>query len=269
MNLIDKTVVLTGASGGIGECIAEELANAGARLLLVGRHQAALARLRSVLPATAGRDHMMYVADLRKEKDREGLAKSCEDAKVDILINNAGAGEFNLLGNSSSEAIASLLDLNLNVPIQLTRLLLPTLLSRPAAAVINIGSALGSIGYPGYSVYSASKFGLRGFSEALRRELSDTSVKVLHFAPRATRTALNDENVQAMNTALGTEMDEPKAVAQALLSRIRSNRWKASVFGWPERFYALLNSLNPSITDGAIQKQLPSIKRFATNKSQP
>ena len=268
MKLQGKTVILTGACGGIGACIAEELATAGARLLLVGREQQALERLRATLSG-GPQDHMIYVANLREEEGRAGLSKACSDAQVDILINNAGLGEFNLLEHSSSDTIASVLDLNLNVPIQLTRLLLPILKARPAAAIINIGSALGSIGYPGYSVYGASKFGLRGFSEALRRELSDSSVRVMHFAPRATRTSLNDTKVLAMNTALGTAMDAPELVAKALCRRIQSDRWKASVFGWPERLYALLNALNPAITDGAIAKQLPEIKRFATELSQP
>lgn len=266
MNLLGKTVVLTGAGGGIGACLAQELAKSGARLLLVGRESKTLERLRAILPG-GPLAHMIHVADLCSAQDREALSLACADAQVDVLINNAGVGEFNLLENSSSEAIAALLDLNLNVPIQLTRLLLPALKARPAAAIINIGSALGSIGYPAYSVYSASKFGLRGFSEALRRELSDSNVCVMHFAPRATRTPLNDAKSQAMNAALGTAMDAPEMVAQALLRRIHSNRWHASVFGWPERFYALLNALSPALTDGAIEKQLPEIKRFAMNES--
>lgn len=267
MNLVAKTVLLTGACGGIGTCLAQELSKAGARLMLVGREKLALERLRSILPS-GPQDHMIYVANLCKVEDRDGLSLACADVQVDILINNAGVGEFNLLEESSSDTIARLLDLNLNAPIQLTRLLLPTLKARPAAAIINIGSALGSIGYPGYSVYSASKFGLRGFSEALRRELSDSRVRVMHFAPRATRTSLNDTRVLAMNATLGTAMDAPKMVAKALCKRIQGNRWQASVFGWPERFYALLNAVNPAIIDGAIEKQLPDIKRFATNDPQ-
>ena len=265
MNLQSKTVVLTGACGGIGASIAGQLASAGARLILVGRDQVALERLRSVL-AQAFAPHIIHVANLRQAPEREALARLCAEVGVDVLINNAGVGEFNLLENSNGEAITDLLDLNLNVPIQLTRLLLPTLKTRRSAAVINIGSALGSIGYPGYSVYGASKYGLRGFSEALRRELSDTVVRVMLFAPRATKTSLNQDRVVAMNDALGTAMDAPEAVAKALLKRIQSNRWNACVFGWPERFYAFLNGLNPRITDGSIEKQLPHIKRYASEE---
>lgn len=268
MKLLGKTVVLTGACGGIGACIAGDLATAGARLLLVGRERKALEHLRATLPS-APQGHMILVANLRDEEGRDALLQACAPAQIDILINNAGQGEFNLLDQTSSDTIAGLLDLNLNVPIQLTRLLLPILKTRPTAAIINIGSALGSIAYPGYSVYSASKFGLRGFSEALRRELSDSNVRVMHFSPRATLTSLNDAKVLALNTALGTAMDAPELVARALCKRILRDRWQASVFGWPERFYALLNALNPAFTDGAIAKQLPEIKRFAAFDSQP
>ncbi len=262
MQLNGKTVVLTGATGGIGRCIAQALASAGARLLLIGRDGAALEALSGALPVSS-QAHMHLVADLRQPQERESIAALCAEVQVDILINNAGAGKFALLEHSESDAIAALIDLNLTAPIQLTRLLLPLLKSRPEAAVINIGSALGSIGYPGYSVYSASKFGLRGFSEALRREVSDSHVRVLHLAPRATRTALNSDHVVAMNTAMGVAMDTPESVASVLLSHIARDRWTTRVIGWPERFYAWINAVLPGMTDSSIKKQLGQIKQFA------
>lgn len=266
MNLQDKTVVLTGACGGIGMCIAQQLADTGARLILVGRERMALQRQRGMLPINAAA-HLIHVANLSDADERDSLAQLCRETGVDILINNAGVGEFKLLEDSRREAIERLIDINLNVPIQLTRLLLPTLRASRTGVIVNIGSTFGSIAYPGYSVYSASKYGLRGFSEALRRELSDSAIRVLYFAPRATKTPLNDANVVALNDALGITMDAPEAVARALVKRIQNKRWHASVFGWPERFYAFLNGLNPSITDTAIRKQLPTIKRYATDES--
>ncbi|WP_404936712.1 SDR family NAD(P)-dependent oxidoreductase, partial [Pseudomonas aeruginosa] len=118
---------------------------------------------------------------------------------VNVLINAAGVNRFALLEQVDEDTLDDLLDLNIKAPLQLTRLLLPLLREHPNALVVNVGSIYGSIGYPGYATYSASKFALRGFSEALRRELADTSVDVLYVAPRATRTSMNSSAATALN----------------------------------------------------------------------
>lgn len=262
MRLENKTVVLTGATGGIGRCMAHALANKGSRMLLVGRNAQALEHLRSQLPAVA-KSHLCIEAQLQDSAARATLANACIESEVDVLINNAGASEFKLLEDSDAVSIANLIALNLTVPIQLTQAILPHLKLRPEAAVINIGSAFGAIAYPGFSVYSASKFGLRGFSEALRRELGDSTVRVMHLAPRATKTELNSATIVAMNARLGTVMDEPELVAKTLIRYIETDKWESTVMGWPESFYAKLNGLFPNITNGAIAKQLSQIKYFA------
>ena len=98
-----------------------------------------------------------------------------------MLINSAGCNQFAWLEDQSSEQVTRQLLLNVEAPIQLTRALLPRL--RKPAIIMNIGSSLGAIGFAGYSVYCASKFAMRGFSESLGRELEGTGIKVLHFAP--------------------------------------------------------------------------------------
>ena len=262
MRVEGRTVLLTGATGGIGRALALVLARAGARLVLVARDAAALEQLARALPAQ-GQPHLWQAADLVEEKDRLRLRELSNEAQVSMLINNAGASALNFLQDTTFESIERQLTLNLAVPVLLTRLLLPQLLAQRDAAVVNIGSAFGSIGYPGFSVYCASKFGLRGFSEALRRELADTSVRVLHVAPRATRTALNSEQVVAMNHALGNAMDDPVDVARQVLQRIERARWGSVVLGWPERLYAFINAVLPAMTDSTLRKQLPVIRRFA------
>lgn len=262
MRVEGRTVLLTGATGGIGRALALVLARAGARLVLVARDAAALEQLARALPAQ-GQPHLWQAADLVEEKDRLRLRELSNEAQVSMLINNAGASALSFLQDTTFESIERQLTLNLAVPVLLTRLLLPQLLAQRDAAVVNIGSAFGSIGYPGFSVYCASKFGLRGFSEALRRELADTSVRVLHVAPRATRTALNSEQVVAMNHALGNAMDDPVDVARQVLQRIERARWGSVVLGWPERLYAFINAVLPAMTDSTLRKQLPAIRRFA------
>jgi short-subunit dehydrogenase len=262
MRVEGRTVLLTGATGGIGRALALVLARAGARLVLVARDAAALEQLARALPAQ-GQPHLWQAADIVEEKDRLRLRELSNEAQVSMLINNAGASALSFLQDTTYESIERQLTLNLAVPVLLTRLLLPQLLAQRDAAVVNIGSAFGSIGYPGFSVYCASKFGLRGFSEALRRELADTSVRVLHVAPRATRTALNSEQVVAMNHALGNAMDDPVDVARQVLQRIERARWGSVVLGWPERLYAFINAVLPAMTDSTLRKQLPVIRRFA------
>ncbi|MES3007454.1 MAG: SDR family oxidoreductase [Pseudomonadota bacterium] len=267
MNIRNSTIVLTGATGGIGSQLAQEFAEAGARLILVGRQQAPLDALLNALPVKATAPHLTLAVDLLEAAGRQKLRDLCARQDVDLLINNAGTSDFNLLGNADPVIVARQLELNLMVPVLLTQQLLPLLRRRPTSAVVNIGSAFGSIGYPGYAAYCASKFGLRGFSEALRRELADTGVRVLHVAPRATRTALNNARVVAMNAALGNAMDDPRQVARFVVQRVRNERWGHCVIGWPERFYAWINALLPAMTDGSVRKQLPVIRKFADANS--
>ena len=119
----------------------------------------------------------------------------------------------------------------------LTRALLPHLRACRGAQVICVGSALGRIGLPGYSVYSASKFGLRGFAEALRRELGERGGRVQYLGPRSTRTPFNTRRRAGLQPATGTAMDSPEARrARSLLQLMEgeaAERFSASPKSWP------------------------------------
>ena len=160
-----------------------------------------------------------------------------------------------------------MLDINLLSPILLCQEMLPLLGKQAVARIINIGSTFGSIGYPGFSAYCASKFGLRGFTEALRRELDGSAVQVSYIAPRATRTELNSDAVVAMNAELGTAMDDPDAVAAAVIRSIVGSRRSDQYIGWPEKLFVRINALLPGLVDNSLRKQLPVIRRFATQKT--
>jgi short-subunit dehydrogenase len=124
-----------------------------------------------------------------------------------------------------------------------------------------VGSTFGSIGYPGYSAYCATKFGLRGFTEALRRELADSLVQVMYFAPRATATAMNPESVTQLNRALGNAMDPPDQVAAQLIAAMKRDQ-RRCFLGWPEKLLVAINGVLPRLVDRAMLKQLPVIRRF-------
>ena len=106
-----------------------------------------------------------------------------------------------------------------------------------------------------------SKFGLRGFSEALRRELADTPVQVVYVAPRATATAMNPAPVNELNRALGNAMDAPEAVAAQILQAMEKDE-RRRFLGWPEKLFVVINGILPKLVDKAMLKQLPVIRRF-------
>lgn len=259
----DCRALVTGASGGIGRAIADELCGQGARLLVVGRSRERLDALAARFP---GRIEVVQ-ADLATPAGRDAVAAAAgRFGDVNCLVNAAGVNRFGLLEQQDEAEIAALVTVNITATLQLTRRLLPELRRRDRALVVNIGSTFGSIGYAGFTTYCASKFALRGFSEALRRELADTRVGVLYIAPRATRTAMNSSDVVAMNDALKLAMDDPRAVAAAVVCAVRAEREEVFL-GWPERFFVRLNGLLPRQVDHALRRQLPIIKRFARSRS--
>ncbi|MFD2644775.1 SDR family oxidoreductase [Pseudomonas japonica] len=262
MRLSESVVVLTGASGGIGLELAEQLCAAGARVLAVSRQVGKLASLMQRYPQ---RLHWQ-AADLRTREGRERVLARAREMGVNVLINAAGVNRFALLDQLDEQALDELLDINLKAALQLTRVCLPLLRARPAALVVNVGSTYGSIGYPGYATYCASKFALRGFSEALRRELADTSVNVLYAAPRATRTSMNSSAATALNQALKVGMDDPADVARAVLEAVQSERSELYL-GWPEKLFVRLNGMLPGVVDRALRKQLPVILRHIGSHS--
>lgn len=259
MRLADCRLLVTGASGGIGQALVERLCEGGARLLLVGRDRAALEQLAERFPGQVD----SVCADLANPADRQRVliaARHFED--FNGVISAAGINRFSLFEEQDEASIERLISVNVTATLQLLRLLLPELRRAPRALVINLGSTFGSLGYPGFAAYCASKFALRGFSEALRREMADTAVRVLYIAPRATRTAMNAGPVVAMNDALGVAMDDPRQVAGQIARAIEAER-EELYLGWPERFFVFLNQLLPRLVDRALQRQLPVIRRFA------
>jgi len=263
MNLVGKRVLITGASGGIGHALAECLLDEGAHVLVCARNTQ---RLRaSVMLWNVGVDRADLIeADVVSLADRERLcgAASRWRGGVDILVNNAGVSDFGLLEDTSGESLERTVATNLLAPMDLCRRMLPHLRTRSEAQIVNIGSVFGSIGFAGNSAYCASKFGLRGFSEALRRELADTTVAVRYYAPRATRTSINSVAASAANAELGVTVDDPVDVAQRIVRRMQSSRAE-DVFGWPEKFFARLNALLPRIVDRALAGQLPIVVKHA------
>lgn len=258
MNIDGKTVLLTGASGGIGQAIARQLHQQGARLILAGRNRETLEQLTRALGFRA----MPVAADIGTEEGRSQLVRICHREGVDIFISNAGTMDFGLIGQQQGDAIETMVQLNLVAPMLLTRALLPVLGNKPQGAILFVGSIFGSIGHPGFAAYCASKFGLRGFAESLRRELADTRIAVHYLAPRATRTELNSPAVVELNHALGNATDDPAQVAREVMELL-SGRGQNRYMGWPEKLFVRINSLFPSLVDSALGKKLATVRHYA------
>lgn len=245
MKAAQARVLLTGASGGIGQAMAQALGAAGAAVMGVGRGD-----------APAG---MPWVqADLTTDAGVAAVAAAAGAWRANVLVHAAGAPAFGPLATTPPAQMQAVLEANLLAPMRLTQALLPQLLRQPRAQVVFVGSALGRIGLPGFSVYGASKAGLHGFAEALRRELADTSVRVQTLGPRSTRTGFNGAAVEAYNRATGTSMDSPETVAAALLALIESEAAERFL-GFPERLAVRLNGLLGPLLDGSFAKHRRSL----------
>jgi len=261
MNIEDKTIVLTGAAGGIGSEIAKQLDQSGAKLILIDLNESALKTLTLVLNGK----HTALTLNIATDAGRDELFEHCSNLPqgIDCLINSAGVMDFSFTDELDGKRLELVMNINVIMPILLTKSLLPLLKNKSTAtSIVNIGSTFGSIGYPGFSAYCSSKFALRGFTETLRRELSDSTVSVLYIAPRAAATKLNNDAITGMNKELKTAMDSPQLVANKIVTALKKQK-TISYLGWPEKLFVRVNNLFPKIVDNALKKQLPIIRRYA------
>lgn len=265
MKACDARVLLTGASGGIGRVMAHALVRSGAAVMLVGRSMPPLAALAHEIsgPVQTPSDRVVcHAADLCDPASIDDLRDAAQAWATNVVVHNAGVPSFGRLEALATADIQQVLNTNLLAPMLLTRSLLPHLRSLAKSQVICVGSALGRIGLPGFSVYSASKFGLRGFAEALRRELGDSPIRVQYLGPRSTRTSFNSESVESYNRATGTAMDTPHSVALALVDLLESDAAERFL-GFPEKLAVRLNGLAPSLLDGAFDRHRNSLPKPA------
>jgi len=259
MQLATQRILLTGAGGGIGRLVARRLVEKGARLCALEYSPDAADALRAELQPL-GTPPLVALGDVTRAASRAAaiaLAQR-EWGGIDILINLAGLLDLCRFEESDPATVARLLAVNLEAPMLLTREVLPGMLQRGHGRIVNVGSMFGSIAFPLFASYSASKFALRGFSQALRRELAGTGVGVTYIAPRAVRTALNPPVVHAMAARGLMRMDEPEPVVAAMIRAIERERNEVYL-GRPEGFFARVNAVLPGLVDGALARQLPAL----------
>lgn len=260
----DMKILLTGATGGIGYELAALLAEQGARLLLTGRDAGQLGKIAAEL----GRDDGVVecvAADLATGDGRGRVADAARTfcGGINVLVNNAGINHFGRYGEQTEQQLESTIALNVMAPMHLTHCLLPVLAAAEQALVVNVGSILGSIGLPGQASYSASKFAMHGFSEALRRELVDSSVSVVYVAPRSTDTHMNSAELSHFNEEFGVASDTPGKVAGVIVAAMTGNKAERFI-GWPERLFVKINACLPSLVDRSLRKQSQAIQQASS-----
>src|SRR3954465_3053791 len=231
-------VLLTGASGGIGNAIARALHARGASLAITGRRADALEALKDEL----GERVEVLVADLAKREDVEGLP--LRSGTVDVLVANAGLPGSGELMSFTPEQVDRALDVNLRAPMQLTHALLPGMLERGSGHFVYVSSLAGKVPAAGSSVYSATKFGLRGFGDSLHDELHGTGVG----APTGFPGFISDAGMFAdsgVKLPPGVGVKPPEKVAEAVIEGIEKNRAEIDVAPMAVRATGKLAGLAP------------------------
>jgi short-subunit dehydrogenase len=261
MDMKGKRIILTGAAGGIGTHLARLLVAEGASLCLTDINEQALQDVRQTL--SGGAVHAV-AANIVAAEDRQKIVDETlrEFGGIDMLINAAGINPFGVFAQQDPGLIQKTIEINTLGPLLLARAVLPSMLEQDSGQIVNIGSTFGSIGFAWFSAYSASKYALRGFSQALRRELAETGVGVTYIAPRAVRTAINSQEVYEMAEAVNMNMDEPDAVAALIVKNIRKGA-KECHLGFPESLFVRINAILPGLVDRAVRAQNRKAQKHA------
>lgn len=241
MELRGSTALLTGATGGIGRAIARSLADRGARLVLSSRKGAELEQLAAALP---GDGHRFLVCDLGAEGAAGRLA--AEAGRCDVLVANAGIPAGGRLERLSPEEVERAMRVNLVAPVRLARELLPGMRERGSGQLVFISSLQGKVAMPRSSLYTASKFGMRGFALSLRQDLAGTGVGVTVVLPGFVRDAgMFADSGQKAPPGLGTA--SPEQVGEAVAEGVERDRAEVTVAPLPQRLAAAFAHRRPQL----------------------
>ena len=245
MEIAGASVLLTGASGGIGEAIARELAGRGARLVLSGRRGDVLEELAGELDARA------IAADLADEGQVTHLAHDA--GEVDILVANAALPAAGRIEGFTLEQVDRALDVNLRAPIVLAHALLPGMLARHRGHLVFISSIAGKTTVPGDPLYHASKYGMRGFAAALRQDLHGSGVGVSCIFPGFIRDAgiFADSGARLPR---GTGTRSPLDVARGAADAIEHDRGEVDVASVSQRAGVVIAGLAPELTAAFVRR---------------
>jgi short-subunit dehydrogenase len=245
VNIGGRTALVTGATGGLGEAIARALADRGARLVLTGRRIDVLEPLAAELGARS------LVADLA---DRTALPAVLEESgNAEIVVANAAVPADGPIGEYTQEQIDRALDVNLRAPILMAKAAVESMARRGEGHLVFISSISGKLATHGSALYSATKFGLRGFASALRQDLHDAGIGVSCVFPGPIRDAgMFAQTEVELPRLAGTR--SPQDVANAVVRAIERNRAEIDVATAPVRWSAALAGIRPGLVAAANRR---------------
>ncbi|HUH96092.1 MAG TPA: SDR family oxidoreductase [Anaerolineales bacterium] len=254
-SLKGQVVLITGASSGFGEDAARLFAREGCRVVLAARRLDRLQKLVDEIQKTGG-EALAVPVDVTQREEIEVMAQSALDVygQIDILFNNAGFGRLDWLENlDTARDIETQVDVNLLGVIQVTRAVLPHMLKQGHGHIINMSSVAGWVAVPTYSIYASTKYGVRGFTDALRREVSPLGIRVSGIYPAFARTEFSQHTRSADRSrprlvALRRFTMSSEHVARRVVQLAKSPRRAVILPGWYGIFIAI-EFLAPSLID--------------------
>jgi uncharacterized protein len=215
----EKVVVITGAGSGLGASLAKKYSELGSHVCLLGRTRTNLERTAQILV----NGHSIYELDVTSKNEVDTVFQSIKEevGSIDLLINNAGLGVFDLAENIDEASIHQMIDINLKGTIFCTQAVLPDMKDRNEGIIANVISTAGIEGKVTESVYCASKFGVRGFTESLQVELQESAVRVFAAYMGGMKTAFwdgmySDEEIK--------DLMDPDDVADIIMDNIKSRK---------------------------------------------
>jgi short-subunit dehydrogenase len=257
-SLAGKRILITGASGGIGECLAKEAASGQARVLLLARSTERLNEICAAIRA-AGGEAVSIPGDVTIPEDRQRAIEAARThmGGLDVLINNAGVASFGHFSTSSEEVMRRVMEVNFFAPAEMIRAAIPLLMLGNQPAIVNIASMCGRRGMPAWPEYSASKFALCGLTEALRGEMTRFDIDVLLIVPGLTGSNLSGNllrNEGRMKIGFAGGMT-PQSVAVRILEALQRNRTE-TVLGWEAWQILFVNKFFPRLFDRLSKRKV-------------
>lgn len=267
----NKVVLITGGSSGIGKALAFSFGRAGARIVITGRREAVLFQTSTELQQE-GIENFFILADVSNRTDNERMVDEVVTrcGRLDILINNAGITMRAMFAEADPEVLRRVMDVNFFGTVYATHYALPHLI-RQRGSIIGISSIAGYRGLPVRSGYSASKFALNGFLEALRTELLPDDVHVLTACPGFTtsniRVSALDEKGEIAGETVRDEgkMMSAEAVAERILRATR-RRQRSLILTTQGKLTVFLNKWLPGLMDKLVYKTLAKEKDSPLNR---